>query len=267
MEQIIESFDYKIYTKVEGNGRPVLLLHSLWGSHILFDNLVNQLSDKYKIIRIDFPGHGNSGNPSCNFTFQKFADVLKDILDQLGISEKICFIGHSMGGYAALAFAKKYPENTSSMVLIHTTLKNAGHKSIKQRERQTRLIGNNKIELLLQVSIPSNFAPGNNIRFPDEFDQLCQTAKQVTTEGVMAGINAINTRENSLPFMMKSNIPTLMVVGAQDKINNPKVQLSEYSIIPNAELLLLLHSGHLGFIEEQNMFVVRLIEFLASVNS
>ena len=228
MEQIIKSFDYKIYTKIEGTGRPLLMLHSLWGSQILFDKIVKPFSDKYKIIRIDFPGHGNSDSPLKNFTFEEFADVLNEVLNQIGIEEKINFLGHSMGGFAALAFAKKYPQKTASLILIHSLLKNADLKSIRLRERQVSLIDNNKKDLLLQVTNPSNFAPGNVDRFPEEFEQLVLTADFVTQKGALAGINAINVREDSLPFMMESKIPTLMVVGAQDRIYNPEDQLSEY---------------------------------------
>ena len=266
MEQIIKSFDYKIYTKVEGTGLPVLLLHSLWGGMILFDNIVKQLTNKYKIIRIDFPGHGNSDSPLKNFTFKEFADVLNDVLEQIGIDERINLLGHSMGGFAALAFAKKYPQKTASLILIHSLLKNADLKSIRLRNRQVSLIDNNKKDLLLQVTNSSNFAPGNVDRFPEEFEQLALTANFVTDRGAIAGINAINTRENSLPFMMNTEIPTFMIVGALDRVYNPEDQLSEYSNLTHAELLLLHNSGHLGFIEEEEIFVSGVSKFLDSVN-
>jgi len=267
MEQLIKSFDYKIYTKVEGTGSPLLLLHSLWGSQILFDKIVKPLAEKYKIIRIDFPGHGSSASPLKNFTFEQFADVLDDVLIQIGIEEKINLLGHSMGGFAALAFAKKYPQKIASLILIHSLLKNADLKSIRLRNRQVSLIENNKKDLLLQVTISSNFAPGNVDRFTAEFEQLVLTANLVTDQGAIAGINAINSRENSLPFMMETEIPTFMVVGVQDRVYNPEDQLSEYSNLPHAELLLLHNSGHLGFIEEEAFFVSGVSHFLDSVRS
>lgn len=266
MEQIIKSFDYKIYTKVEGTGMPLLLLHSLWGSQILFDKIVKPFAEKYKIIRIDFPGHGNSDSPLKNFTFEEFADVLSDVLYQVGIEEKINLLGHSMGGFAALAFAKKYRQKTASLILVHSLLKSADLKSIKQRERQAWFIDNDKKELLLQVTNPSNFAPGNVNRFPREYEQLVLTADLVTKQGAMAGINAINVRENSLPFMMESEIPTLMVIGAQDHVYNPEDQLLEYSNLPYARLLILHNSGHLGFFEEADIFISKVSDFLADVH-
>ncbi|MEI6750112.1 MAG: alpha/beta hydrolase [Bacteroidota bacterium] len=265
MEQIIESFDYKIYTKVEGEGLPVLLLHSLWGDSTLFNRLAKQLSLKFKIIRIDFPGHGNSTSPKINFTFKEFAIVLNDILEKLGIAGKIAFIGHSMGGFAALAFAKEFDEKTAAIVLMHTYLNSSDHKSTTLRERQAKLINQNRKELLLQVTNRSNFAPRNADKFQTEFDQLTYTANRVTQKGALAGIHAINTREYSLHFIKISKIPTLIVIGKQDQVYNPEDQLSEYSNLAHAELLTLINSGHLGFIEEEDIFVPRVSDFLSSV--
>lgn len=265
MEKIIESFDYKIYTKVEGSGSPVVLLHSLWGDHTLFDRIAEQLSSRFKIIRIDFPGHGKSASPTKNFSFKEFSSVLKDVLEKIGIAGKITFVGHSMGGFSALAFAKEYPERTAALVLMHSLINSSDHKSAILRERQARLINQNRKELLLQVTNPSNFANGNVDKFPDAFDRLSQTANRVTKEGALAGIHAINTRENSMPFMIESKTPTLIVVGKQDQVYKPDEQLLEYSEIPHAELLVLHHSGHLGFMEEEDILVHRVSNFLSSV--
>lgn len=265
MEQIIEAFDHKIYTRMNGEGDPILLLHSLWGDSSLFDRVVEQLSRKYRIIRIDFPGHGNSASPAKNFSFKEFSFVLNNVLEQLGIGGKITIIGHSLGGFAAMAFAKEYPEKVAALVLMHSLIQSPDHKSIKLRERQAKLIHRDKKELLLQATYASNFAAGNENRFAEEYNQLIYTANRVTKEGALAGIHAINTRESSMDFMTAPNIPVLMVVGAQDQVYNPDDQMEEHSNMPHSELLLLHNSGHLGFIEEEEIFISRTLEFLDSV--
>jgi len=266
MERIIESFNYKIYTKTEGEGLPVLLLHSLWGDSTIFDQLAKHLSAKFKIIRIDFPGHGHSLSPQGVFTFKEFAIVLNDVLEKLGIVDNIAFIGHSMGGFAALAFAKEYTQKTAAMVLMHSLIRSADHKSIKLRERQSRLIRHDKKELLLQVTNPSNFAPVNLDKLPIEIDRLSIIANRVSNEGALSGIQAINYREDSMPFMMTTGIPTLIVIGEQDQVYHPEEQLSEYKQLPHAELLMLNNSGHLGFIEEEDTLVSKIIDFLSFAN-
>lgn len=262
MEGIIESPGFRIYTKVEGTGKPVFLLHSLWGSHKIFDSLANFLAQKNKVIRIDFPGHGNSPSSVSDFTFEEFATVLNTILYQLDINEKINLIGHSMGGFAAMAYSHKYTEKVASLALVHTLIQNADHKSIRHRIRQADLIRHNRKKLLLQFSNESNFAPGNSEKFSTQYVQLEQISSLVTNEGALAAINAINTRENSLPFLMKASFPVLMVIGKKDRVYNPEDQLKEYKNLKGAEVLILEESGHMGFFEEEHIFNQKIASFI-----
>jgi pimeloyl-ACP methyl ester carboxylesterase len=262
MEGIIESFGFRIYTKVEGTGQPVLLLHSLWGSHKIFDSLANFLAQKNRVIRIDFPGHGNS--PSCDndFTFEEFAIVLNTILCQLDINEKINLVGHSMGGFAAMAYSHKYTDKVASLTLVHTLIQHADLKSIRHRIRQADLIRQNRKKLLLQFSNESNFAPGNSKKFLSQYHQLEQISSLVTNEGALAAINAINSREDSLPFLMKADFPILVIIGKKDRVYNPEDQLREYKNLAGAEVLILEESGHMGFFEEEQIFNHRIKSFI-----
>ena len=218
MEQIFELEGYRIFTKVEGEGRPLLLLHSYWGSHILFDRMTKAFSVKMKVIRIDLPGHGNSGNPPAGYSFDMFTLVLNELLIRLNIQGKISIVGHSMGGYLAMAFAAKYPERIESLVLMHSPAKAADIQSIKFRNREGRLLLNGKKELLLQVTIPSNFAPDNISAMQKSIDLLFQTSNQVTLEGALRSIHAINHRNNSLGILQDARYPIMMVIGKYDKV-------------------------------------------------
>lgn len=262
MEQVFEIAEYRIFTKVEGVGFPLLLLHSYWGNQSLFDQLSAKLSVNMKIIRIDLPGHGNSGSPPEGFTFDKFAVVLNELLFRLNVRGKISVIGHSMGGYVALAFAAKFSERISSLVLMHSHAKAADAKSIKLREREGHLMLRGKRDLLMQVMIPSNFAPGNAGTMLNTVSLLNQTGNQVTLNGALGSIHAINHRCNSLDMLQIAQYPILIILGKYDKVYRPDEQLDEASQIPNAEVLILNHSGHLGFLEEAELVVEKLGKFL-----
>jgi pimeloyl-ACP methyl ester carboxylesterase len=265
MEQVFEIGEYKIFTKVDGEGMPVLLLHSYWGSHILFDRLTSMLSAKMKVIRIDLPGHGNSGNPPVDYTFEKLATVLNELLIRLNVIEKVSIVGHSMGGYAAMAYASKFSERMASLVLMHSPTKSSDIHSIKLRKREGRLLREGKKELLLQVTIPSNFAPSNGGYMESAIGLLNQSSGVVTLEGALRSIHAINHRVNSLKMLQCVNYPVLIIIGKYDKVYSADDQLDEANQIPNAEVLLLNHSGHLGFIEEEELVLNTLEVFLERV--
>jgi pimeloyl-ACP methyl ester carboxylesterase len=267
MEGLIEAAGFKIFTKVEGQGSPLVLLHSLWGNHCLFDNLSRFLSHQYQIIRVDFPGHGNSPLPEKNFSFEELAIGLNQVLEQLNIREEINLLGHSMGGFAAMAFARHFQEKVASLILVHTLAKGPDSSSIRHRLRQAELIRRDRKNLLLQLANESNFAPGNTEKFPHFYAAVKAASDSVSPQGALAAIHAINTRSNSLPFLMKAQFPTLIVIGRHDRIYNPEEQLWEQKNISMARLLWLEHSGHLGFFEEENLFNQQVEAFLVSVPS
>ena len=263
MEQIIKIDNYKIFVITKGEGPPVLLLHSYWGSHLLFDQLTGELSGSRKVIRIDLPGHGASGNPPPGYRFESFAEVLNELLLRLNVEEKISVIGHSMGGYVALAFAALFPGRIESLVLMHSPVKNADLDSIRLRNREAALLRKGKKDLLLQVTIPSNFAPGNSTGMDEKLVLLNRTSGQVSTDGALRSIDAMNHRKNYLKTLQKSPYPILIIAGKYDKVYDAEGQIEDASRIPNAEALLLDHSGHMGFVEERDKVITRLKRFLA----
>jgi pimeloyl-ACP methyl ester carboxylesterase len=266
-EYYINHNEFVTFVKVEGEGIPILLLHSYWGSSELFDLPCSQLSINYKVIRLDFPGHGRSTSPESVFTFDEFASTIDFILQQLDINEQLNIIGHSMGGYAAMAFAKRYPQKIKALILMHSPLCNADNHSIKLREREAGFLRKGKKELLLRTTLETNFAPGNEILFAEAFKKLNRISREVTTDGALAAIHAINSREDSRQLIKSAGIPILIVIGKYDRVYRPDDMLKEISDLPAVKTIFLEKSGHLGFIEEEEILFSGLTEFLKSVTS
>lgn len=262
-EHFIEIAEYKIFTKTEGEGPPIILLHSYWGSQLLFDRLAKIFSVSRKVIRIDLPGHGNSGNPPHDYSFTSYAAVLNELLNRLDIREPVAVIGHSMGGYVAMAFAANFPERIAAMALMHSPVKGADIPGIKQREREERLLNKGKKDLLLQVIIPSNFAPGNSDILKEVVEILYLTGNQVSLEGAVRSIHAMNHRSNYLHMLKHAPYPLLVIIGKYDKVYNATDQLEDANLMPHAEVLFLHHSGHLGFLEEEGLVLHKLTDFFA----
>jgi len=265
MEQIIELEGYYIFVKTEGEGPPVLLLHSYWGSLLLFDEMAGVLSKTRKVIRIDLPGHGNSSTPPPGYRFDLFADVIDELLQRLSIAGKISLIGHSMGGYVAMAFAERFPERIESLILMHSPVRSADDQSIKSRNREADLLRKGKRELLLQVTVPSNFAPGQVGNMDKALEMVMQTSRQVTSEGALRSIEAMNRRKDYLKTLQKVSFPVLIIVGKYDKVYDAEGQLENGSKIPGAEVLFLEHSGHMGFLEEPLKVSGQLKQFLDKI--
>lgn len=117
----------KLYYTEKGYGTPLILLHGNGENGGFFKNQIDFFAEKYRVIVPDTRGHGRSPRGSAPFTFDTFADDLKNFLDSLNI-QKAVILGFSDGGNIALLFTLKYPEYVEKLILNSANLYPAGLK-------------------------------------------------------------------------------------------------------------------------------------------
>ena len=104
----------------QGTGHAVVLLHGYLETHEIWNPFAVELAKYFRVITLDIPGHGKSGKISEIHTVEMLAEAVDYLLHDLGIT-KAFIIGHSMGGYTALAYLAKYPMKVSGICLFHST--------------------------------------------------------------------------------------------------------------------------------------------------
>lgn len=104
-----------LHTHSSGSGKPVVLIHGLFGSFENLGVIARSLSADYQVINVDVRNHGRSGH-SDTMTYALMAEDLAQTLLDLGIN-KASVLGHSMGGKLAMAFALAYPERVDKLIL------------------------------------------------------------------------------------------------------------------------------------------------------
>src|SRR5215210_7899298 len=102
-----------------GAGPVVVLLHAFPLDSGMWRPQLGELAKGYRVIAPDLPGFGRSA-VSAGLTMDSVADVVAELLDHLGVNERVAVAGVSMGGYAALAFARLYPQRLRALVLADT---------------------------------------------------------------------------------------------------------------------------------------------------
>lgn len=121
VEKFITAGDTPVHVcDSEKGDRCAVLLHGYLESMLVWDDFVPYLYKQVRVITLDLPGHGISVVKGPVHTMEYLADVVKDTLDALGIA-RCTLVGHSMGGYVALAFCEKYPERLDGVVLLSST--------------------------------------------------------------------------------------------------------------------------------------------------
>ena len=101
----------------EGRGEVILLLHGMAGSSQTWRSVIRPLSRSYRVIAPDLPGHGDSSKPRSDYSLGAFAALLRDLLDELGITQAT-IIGHSLGGGVAMQFTYQHPDYCQRLILI-----------------------------------------------------------------------------------------------------------------------------------------------------
>src|SRR5436305_12903407 len=116
----VEPRQLEIAYEERGTGLPVLLLHAFPLDHALWQPQLEGLSDCCRVIAPDLPGFGDSQELQAESTVEALADAMKAFLDAVGVSGPVVVGGESMGGYIAMAFARRHPDRLRALLLADT---------------------------------------------------------------------------------------------------------------------------------------------------
>jgi pimeloyl-ACP methyl ester carboxylesterase len=250
----------KVTFSDKGKGRAVVLLHGFLGSHEIWKSTVDNLSKSYRVIAIDLPGHGATPCFGYAHSMDLMAKCVKAVLDSLGLKRYV-MIGHSMGGYAGLAFADLFPENLRGLCLYHSTAYADSEEKRRDRLRAIDLVKANKT-IYTRSTIRNLFATKNLKYLKEEIAFAHGIAKQTPKQGIIAALHGMRDRPNRHLILGFVRYPIMMVIGEHDNVL-PSAQLLEQSeMIENKTILYLAHDGHFGFLESPRVSNKALRSFL-----
>jgi len=244
-----------------GKGKTIVLLHGYLGTMEVWENIITELSKKNRVIALDLPGHGLSGFCEETPTMEFMANCVKSLLDKQKVEECLV-VGHSMGGYVALAFAKKYPKLAKAVCLFSSTPNADTEQKMIDRDREIELIKAGKLELILKTNVSRGFANANVKQFDEEIFAIEDTATVADIDGLIFGLQAMKNREDMNDFMQTIQQKTLFIFGKSDNYIAFDIAQNIMQKYPQAATAILQNSGHNGFIEEPEESLKILSEFL-----
>ncbi len=234
---------------VRGKGEPVILLHGYLESHKVWGEFGHMLAKKYKIICPDLPGHGTSDTIASVHTIELLAETIESILIEESVNR--CFlIGHSLGGYVALALAEKYPAKIKGLVLLHSHPFADSVQKKFDRDREASLIRHGRKNLLINLRIPESFAYDNHETYKSEIGRCISIAYRTSSEGMLATIKGLKIRPDRSTLLKNHKIPSLLILGKKDVIIDASVFSNKLDEFQDCHIEFLENSGHIGFIEE-----------------
>lgn len=249
MEKFCQILGVPIRLQSEGKGDAVLLLHGYLETLEVWDEFSDRLKQHYQVIRLDLPGHGFSGTCAEVNSMDFMAEVACACVKQVGV-DRVHLVGHSMGGYVALSFARQFPEYTRSLCLFHSTPYADAPEKKERREKEIELIRAGKLNLLLESQMEQVFADDNVSRFREKIADLQGCSMTLEAEGVMASIRGLAQRSGAEAFLLSADFPHLFVFGRKDNFISSDVAERMVQQFPKAQSTFLETSGHCGFVEQ-----------------
>ncbi|GAB4140061.1 MAG: alpha/beta hydrolase [Bacteroidia bacterium] len=259
--KMITSRGAKIRYADTGKGRVVVLLHGFLESlEVWYGNgFAKELAKKYRVISIDLPGHGKSDCLGYVHKMERMADVVKDVMDQIGLRRYV-IVGHSMGGYVALAFAEKYPEHVSGLCLFHSTARPDSEEKKLDRERAIRIVKRDTSKYTSAL-VTNLFALANVKYFKKEITWLKRIASRTKKQAIVACLEGMKIRKSREVILKFAAFPVMIIAGTRDNVI-PCQSLEEQAQLPDdCRLLTLERTGHMGFIENKKVTLKKLSAF------
>lgn len=239
-------------------GAPALVLaNSLGTRQQLWSRQLPDLTEHFRVLTYDHPGHGSSDLPEETPTVEAFARSLLDLLDELAL-ERVSLCGTSLGGMVAIALALEAPERVERLVLACTSAYLGQPAAWEERARLVRTGG---MEAVADTVVVRWFTPGFSREEPETFARFRAMLVATPPEGYARCCEAV-AGWDARDRISAISAPTLVVAGADDPATPVEHAELLASRIPSAQLHVIEHAAHLANVERADAFTSALVDHL-----
>jgi 3-oxoadipate enol-lactonase len=244
------------------SGRVVMMSNSLMSDHTMWDVTVPALSDRYRVLRYDTRGHGQSGTTPGPYTIELLADDAVALMDALGI-RRLHFVGLSMGGMIAQQVGARYAERVYSLSLCDTASEMPPRSMWAERFAIAQSQG---VAGLVDSTIQRWFTAPFIARDPQSVEEVRRMILSTGTEGFIACGSAVRDMAQTT-MLLQVKTPTLILVGRLDPACSVEKAEVIHRMIDGSQLVILEDAAHLSNIEQPQAFNAALRGFIDRIDA
>jgi pimeloyl-[acyl-carrier protein] methyl ester esterase len=257
----------KLHFEITGSGTDLVLLHG-WGLNLhVWDGLVAQLRDQFRVITLDLPGHGRSEWNAGDGTPAELAWMIHDTL--VTVSQRYSLLGWSLGGQIALDLTAAMPNRIERLILVATTPKfTAGPdwphgmeaNALAELAAQLRTNYRGTVHDFLELQVHGS---PDDVAVVEHLRHTLLVHGEAQPRALLAGLNtlAINDLRASLPHV---RVPVLVIAGQHDRVTPPAASRALAEALPDARYAELRHAAHAPFLSHGKEFARLVAAFLSS---
>jgi 3-oxoadipate enol-lactonase len=244
---------------IEGEGPWLTMSHSLACNLHMWDEEAKRLSQRYKVLRYDTRGHGESGAPAGAYTLELLADDLHGLLRALGV-QSTHFVGLSMGGMIGQTYALKYPGVFASLALCDTTSRYPADVAGLWAER-IKTVETQGMEPMVAPTLERWFTPPYRAAHPEVMEKVAAMIRNTPAPGFVGCCHAI-PRINLTARLKEIRCPSLVIVGEDDPGTPVAMAEDIHRALPGSKLVVIPCAAHLSNLEQPDAFNQALADFL-----
>jgi pimeloyl-ACP methyl ester carboxylesterase len=244
-----------------GSGVPLVLLHAFPLSRAMWRPQRQDLEGVARLITPDLRGFGGTSPFTDAPTLERMADDVAELLDRLAL-DKVVLGGLSMGGYVALAFARKHGPRLRGFILADTKSEPDSEEAKAGRDKLIAFAGAHTAADVLDQLLPKLLAEKTRRDKPGVEAEVRRIGAPQTPAAIIAALEALRDRPDSTPVLGTIAVPTLVLVGSEDALTPPAASEAMVAKLSKAQLVKIPGAGHLANLEDPAAFNTAVRAFL-----
>jgi len=241
-------FDYKPLLDL-GEGKPVILLHGLFGNLSNWGHVAHEFSSTHRVIIPRMPFYSN---PISRERLDDLVYYLENFIAHHAL-EHVILMGNSLGGHVALLYTWQNPARVNKLVL-------AGSSGLFENSFGGSFPRVKDYEYI-RAKVSSTFYQ-QEVVTKELVDEVYLTVQSKANTLSIIGLARAAQRNNVADLLGQIDVPTLLIWGLQDTVTPPEVAIDFHNHLPNAEVIFLDHCGHVPMMEQPGLFNQYVRKFL-----
>ncbi len=251
-----------------GAGSPlVMLLHPFPFTADVWSDQLRTLTARRRVVAPNLRGFGRSGpfDAATPPSVDAMADDMVALLDAVAPGMPVVLGGVSMGGYVALAFARRHPERLRALILADTRAEPDDAEARDKRNASIARVQAGDVTGFVDDMLEKLAGKTTRAERPDVVRRLRDLMLQTSPATLSAALAALRDRPDARPHLSAIRVPTLVIVGAEDVVTPPAAAEVMKKAIPRATLVTVEGAGHLSNVEAPARFDEAVERFLAAL--
>ena len=250
-----------IAVDVVGEGPAVLFVHGYPLDRSMWRHQLDHLPG-FTRVAPDLRGMGDSDAPDLGYSMTTYADDLAALLDTLGIDEFV-LCGLSMGGYVAFELLRQHRRRVRKLILVDTRAEADSSEGRKGRDAQAAAAREHGTQAIAEAMLPKLFASPDPAVVGAPWQQVEGMILKAPVPGIVGALTAMRDRPDSTGLLpLLAGIPTLVIVGEEDRLTPLANSRTMAELIPGAQLAVIPGAGHLAPVESPAETTRAIAEFL-----